>query len=347
VNLNAQAVDGFLARPDPAIGTVLLYGPDGGLVGERARRVAQSVVADLGDPFRVSEISAEELRTAPGRLVEEAQALCMLGGRRLVRVRGAGDLVSVAVRDLLALPAQEGFVLLEAGDLGASSSLRRLIEAAPAAAALPCYRDEERELGALVRSLLAEAGIDAAPDALAYLTTHLGGDRAVTRAEIGKLALYLADQPGRRAGIEDVAAVVGDSSALGMDDAVHAAVLGRRSELERSLDRLLAEGEAPVRLLRVAAGFLVRLLRLRGGLEGGASDAVVAAARPPIFFRQRPVITAALHAWTAEALLAGLALLQAAEIRCKTAGAPDALICRAALEQLGRLAPSARRPARP
>ena len=65
---------------------------------------------------------------------------------------------AVAVRDLLALPAQEGFVLLEAGDLAGCSSLRRLIEAAPAAAALPCYRDEERDLGAFVRSLLAEAG---------------------------------------------------------------------------------------------------------------------------------------------------------------------------------------------
>ena len=113
----------------------------------------------------------------------------------------------------------------------------------------------------------------------------------MTRAEIAKLALYLADQPGRRVSLADVAAVVGDSSALGLDDAVHAAVLGRRAELERALDRLLAEGEAPVRLLRVAASFLMRLLRLQGGSRAARSvDAAVAAARPPIFFRQKPVI---------------------------------------------------------
>jgi DNA polymerase III subunit delta len=347
VKLKANAVEGFIARPDPKITTVLLYGPDAGLVGERARRLAHGVVGDLSDPFRVSEISAEQLRDAPGRLVEEAQALCMLGGRRLVRVRDAADAISPAVRDLLALTAQEGFVLLEAGELGAGSSLRRLAEAAATAAALPCYRDEERDLGTFVRTLLTEHRLTAEPDALAYLQTNLGGDRGVTRAEIAKLALYLADQPGRRATLDDVAAIVGDSSALGLDDAIHAAVLGRRAELERSLDRLLAEGEAPVRLLRLAAGFLLRLLRLRAGIEGGASmEAVIAAARPPIFFRQKPVLTAALHGWSGEELLSGLALLQAAEIRCKTAGAPDALICRAALEQLGRLAPTTRRPPR-
>ena len=97
----------------------------------------------------------------------------------------------------------------------------------------------------------------------------------MTRAEIAKLALYVADQPGQQVTLEDVIAVVGDSSVLGLEDAVHAAVLGRRAELERSLDRLLAEGQAPIRLLRVAASFLLRLLRLQG------SSRVVPRSRPP------------------------------------------------------------------
>ncbi|MFZ1425824.1 MAG: DNA polymerase III subunit delta [Geminicoccaceae bacterium] len=343
MKFKAAGVESFLARPDPTIATVLLYGPDAGLVGERARRLTRTVVDDPGDPFRVSELNAEDLRTSPGRLVEEAQSLCMLGGRRLVRVRDAADAISPAVRDLLGLAVQEGFVLLEAGDLGGASSLRRLIEEAPKAAALPCYRDEDRGLASLVRALLTEHGLQAAPDAQAWLEAHLGGDRALTRAEIGKLALYVADQPGRQVSLEDVVAVVGDSSVLGLDDVVHAAVLGRRVELERSLDRLLAEGQVPVRLLRVAAAFLLRLLRLQGSIEaGGSIDAALAAARPPIFFRQRPVMAEALRRWPADALVSGLALLQAAEIRCKTAGAPDALICRAVFVQLGALAVPAR-----
>jgi DNA polymerase-3 subunit delta len=244
-----------------------------------------------------------------------------------------------AVRDLLALPIQEGFVLLEAGDLGSTSSLRRLVEDAPKAVALPCYRDEDRGLASLVRTLLAEHGLQVAPDAQAYLEAHLGSDRAVTRAELAKLALYVAGQPAAKVTLDDVVAVVGDSSVLGLDDAVHAAVLGRRAELEHSLDRLLAEGQPPIRLLKVAAALLLRLLRLQGALEGGGSiDAAIAGARPPIFFRQRPVIAEALRRWPADALAAGLALLQAAEIRCKTAGAPEALICRAVLVQLGSLA---------
>jgi DNA polymerase-3 subunit delta len=349
VKLTATRVEGFLAKPDPAVATVLLHGPDAGLVAERARRLARMVVDDLDDPFRVSELAADELRVAPGRLVEEAQALCLMGGRRLVRVRDAADGISPAVRDLLALPQQEGFVLLEAGELGGGSSLRRLIEAGPRAMALPCYREEGRDLAAFVRELLNEHRLQAEPNAFNYLVAHLGGDRALTRAEIAKLALYLADAPDARVTLADAAALVGDSSALGVEDAVQAAALGETARLDRALDRMLAEGEAPVRILRAAATFLLRLLRLRTEMAGGSSaQAAVAAMRPSLPPRVQDALVAALQRWGPDALVTGLALLQAAETRCKSTGMPEALICRTALARLGTLAaPDRRRPQGP
>jgi DNA polymerase-3 subunit delta len=346
VKFKPQAVDGFVARPDPRVATVLLYGPDAGAAGERARRLAARIVDDLQDPFRVSELTGDDLRERPGRLVEEAQALCLLGGRRLVRVRDAGDLATPAVRDLLALPAQEGFVLLEAGDLPASSSLRKLIEDAATAAALPCYRDEPKDLGGFVRGLLAEHRLAAEPDALGFLTSHLGGDRAVTRAEIAKLALYLADRPGARVTLADAAAVIGDSSALGVDDAVDAALLGRRRELERALDRLLAEGEAPIRLIGAAARTVLRLLRLSAAAAGGSIEAALAGARPPIFWKQQDAFKAMLRSWSPDRLVQALGLLQAAELGCKRGGGtPEAALCRAVLAQLAALAQSGQLPA--
>lgn len=338
MKLKAAAVEGFLRNPDPQVATVLLYGPDAGLVAERARVLGGRVLDDLQDPFRVSELTGEELRSGRGRLVEEAQALCLLGGRRLVRVREAGDQASDAVRDLLALPDQAGFVLLEAGDLAASSSLRKVIEAARSAVALPCYRDDDRQLGGLVQACLREQGLRAEPEALSFLHSHLGVDRGVTRAEIAKLALYMVDRPGAMVSLADVVAVVGDSSALEVEDAITAVLIGRGAELDHAAARLLAEGEAPVRLIRAAAGVLTRLLRLSGAVAAGSSiEAAVAAARPPIFYRLQKPFADALKRWSPAMLTHGLGLLQAAELRCKSAGAPDALLCQAVFAQLARL----------
>ena len=122
--------------------------------------------------------------------------------------------------------------------------------------ALPCFLPNEQELAGHLRSLLAERGLAAAPDAFAWLEANLGGDRGLTCGEIEKLDLYLQDAPGRRVTLADAAAVVGDSSALRLDDAVHAAVDGDGPALDGLLDRLFAEGEAPQRILRVTAAFL-------------------------------------------------------------------------------------------
>ncbi len=332
MKVQARDVERLLRAPDRSV--ILLYGPDAGLVAERATRLGRSVVDDLEDPFRVSELGGEQLQTEPERLALEAQSLCLLGGRRLVRVRRMADLATRALELLLSHETIEALVVLEADELGTSSSLRKLAERSPAVAVIACYREEGRDLGRSIRALLGEAGLEPEPDALAYLEGHLGADREVTRRELEKLALYVGPG-GKRVRLGDAAAVVGDSAALAMDDVTFGWIGGDRVRLERNLDRLLGEGMAPIAIIRASASLVVRLLRLQAEVERGSSpQAAVDGARPPVFFRAKPQYVGALGAWPAARLAGALAVLQEAEIRCKSAGAPEALLCRHALSEL-------------
>jgi len=344
VRLPPARVEAFLDRPDPAVGLVLLFGPDAGLVAERAARLGRTVVPDLADPFRVSQLDADRLRAEPQRLALEAQALCLLGGRRLVRVRGADDGIAKAVDLLLGLERIEALVVIEAGDLGPGSKLRQIAEKAPSAAAIGCWPEGEHERARTIRTLLAEQGLEAEPEALAFLVEQQGADRAVLRAELEKLALYLGPEGGRTVRLADAAAVVGDGSALALDDVVLAALLGDRARLERDLLRLLALGEAPVRILRVATATLVRLLRLRAEIERGTSlEAALAGARPPIHFRVKERFATVLTRWPAERLLAELAGLVEAETVLKSTGRPEVLVVRRTFASLADRAPASKR----
>ncbi len=336
MKLAGQPLERFLRRPAPDLPVVLVYGPDQGLVRERVERLVAAVLDDPKDPFRLSELGADALRADPGRLLDEARALCLVGGRRVVRVRQAGDQATAACRALLGLDAIEALILIDAGELGPNSSLRRLLEAAPKAAAIACYRDEGRDLGALVDRLLAEHDLQVEPDARAYLVEHLGADRGITRSEIAKLALYFAEpadrRPAPRVTLEAAAQVVGDSAALDLDDLVHAAALGDPRQVERCLDRLLGEGEAPVRLLRALANHLTRLHALALRIEAGEGiDQVIDRARPPIHFRRKASVRAALGRWPAARSAAALGRLVEAEVGCKTTGWPAAALCRRAV----------------
>lgn len=340
MKLTAAQAERFLRRPDPRVGVVLVYGPDEGLARERVEQLVRTVLDDPTDPFRLSDLPADALRSEPGRLADEARALTLTGGRRVVRVRHASDQITPACRSLLGAGPAEALVLIEAGELGPGSSLRRLVEGAPEAAAMPCYPDHGRDLAGLIERTLAEHGLEAEPEARAYLVEHLGADRGVTRSELAKLALYAGTgAPAGRLTLDEVAAVIGDSAALSLDDLVDAAAAGDPAELGRCLDRLLGEGQAPVRIVRALANHLVRLQRLALQVERGEpAHKAIDQARPPIHFRRKDRVRAALGRWPAAKAAAALELLIEAELACKTTGRPADLVCRQAALELCRAA---------
>ena len=55
MKIAAGAAERFVAKPDPKIRAVLVYGPDEGMVGERGRALAKGVCEDLADAFRHQE----------------------------------------------------------------------------------------------------------------------------------------------------------------------------------------------------------------------------------------------------------------------------------------------------
>ena len=142
---------------------------------------------------------------------------------------------------------------------------------------------------------------------MSLLAAHVGANRELTQHEVDKLALYKGDADGDRVTLADVEASVGNSSVLGVDRLVWVGLIGRPGDAARALDRLLAEGQAPVRLIRAFSSMLMRLLPLRARVDAGeAAGAVVDGIRPPIHFSQKEPMRRALERWPAERLEAGL-----------------------------------------
>ena len=59
VALRGKDIDAFLARPDAGRPIILLYGPDAGLVRERADALIASAVDDPNDPFSLVRLDGD------------------------------------------------------------------------------------------------------------------------------------------------------------------------------------------------------------------------------------------------------------------------------------------------
>jgi DNA polymerase-3 subunit delta len=313
--------DRFAANPPKTLEAALVFGPDAGLVQERAEKLLKTVVSDLNDPFNAVDLNEAALQSDPARLFDEAAAISMLGGRRVIRIRGAGNDLADLFESFLENHAGDALVVLEAGDLSKSSALRKLFEGDDKAAAIGCYPDSSRDLADVVRDELRALGFTLAPGAVEEAVGRLGSDRGVTRRELEKLALYAQGQ--KQISAEDVRAVLGDEAQARSESAFDAAGSGDFAKLDLELERLWVADTHPSQIIRGAMGHFQRLTLAKEGMARGEQiDAVMRKFFPPIHFSRADSFKAQARNWNAERLADALDLLLEAEALSRTTAVP-------------------------
>lgn len=335
-----KAIDAALARLDPAIRLVLVYGPD----DAGARALADQFTARLApadDPMARVDLDRMTLAGDPARLADEAAAVSMFGDARLIRVDGAGDESAAAVDALLAAPAAGNPVVMTASALKPTSTLLKLALASPLALAHQCYAPEGRAAEAMVAEAAAARGLRPDHAALAALAANFAGERGVLGQELDKLALYLDAMPGDEVALDAealaaVGAEMAESDFAGLVDAVAG---GNPAATEAQAARLDLNGIAGVAQLRAVARRFWLLADLRGAIDAGRSarDAVEAA-RPPVFWKEKDAVARQAERWSTPVLKRVLAELLAAERRIKASGsAPTELLAGHTLIGIARL----------
>ena len=306
VALKTSDIDSFVARPNRPV--ILVFGPDAGLVRERVEALIKSAVDDPNDPFSLVRLDGDELAGDPMRLVDEANTIPLFGGKRAVWVKATARNIVPAIETLLAAAPPDCRVVIEAGDLRKNAPLRNVVERAKARAVLPCYADGERDIARLIDDEMRTAGLTIAPDARAMLLPLLGGDRQASRSELRKITLYAHGQ--QQVTLGDVLAVVADASALALDGVIDAVFAGRTGEAETQYAKAQGAGTTPSSILSAALRQLAQLHKLRLAVDEGTSPmSAVEGARPPLHFRRKALVEAALKVWTAPRLLRVMAQL--------------------------------------
>lgn len=325
--LRRHELERALQTWDASVRLLLLAGPDESGV-RAAAAAAVAALGDAADPLSVSELTPEQLAADPGALADEAAAISMFGGRRVIRIAGAGESLGAAVQLLLAAPVAGNPVIVLAGNLSRSSNLRKMAEKSPLARLLLCYPLEGRALTGWLKTAAEARGLVLTRQIAERLLQATDGDTAILDSELDKFQLFLNASPASRQRLDRQAwlALGADSAEEDIGALVAAIVAGDRHATERQL-RLLAGGSA-IPALRALARRLVQMLDARAAIDAGASPAAaVRGLRPPVYpFSAQDALAAALPRWPQPRIRQALAQMLAAERAIKQpASAGDAL----------------------
>lgn len=338
MKLAFRQIEPFVKQPDVKARVILIYGPEPGLMKERSAIIGRTIVADLNDPFNAVTLSAEALIADPARLMDEAAAMSMMGGARLIRIEDASDTLSPLLKEYLQNPSMQNLVVVEAGELGTKSPLRALIEKADNAAAVPCYVEDERDLGGLIRDTLKAAGLGIDMDAQGVLAAALVGDRLRARNELEKVITYKG-QDKSPVNLDDVQACCGEAGAQTLDRLVYNVTGSKPEAVLTAFQLLMQEGVPLIVILRSLQNHFRRLHVVKARIERGeVLEIVMKSLQPPVFWKQEDMFKAQLRTWTLPGLARTLQKLADLEASCKKTGVPDETLTAQALLSISRRA---------
>jgi DNA polymerase-3 subunit delta len=290
-----RAVD----QPTPATRFYLFHGPDEG----QSRALAARLLEALG--ASKSAVASGAIKSDPARLVDEAGAMSLFGGKQAIWIEPATKDIEEGVAALLEAPAVESVVVAIAGALTKASPLLKLAEASQLALAFASYPPEGLDAERLVIDLGRRFGLKVSPPVAARLAESSGNDQAIAARELEKFAIYLDASPEapRDLDHETVDAVGAEGGEGNLHRLADLALVGAVDELAEELARLPSGSNDAVPVVRSLQRRLLMLAPLRARIERGETpDAVMTSLGRSLFFKDQAKVRNMLSKWSSEGL---------------------------------------------
>lgn len=318
------AIIAAINRFDPTIRVIVLHGADTSASSDLATQLGRQF-DNPNDPIGETIIAASTLIDDPAALQAATSEVSMFGGTRLIRVNDAGEDVLPAINLVLNAAVTGNPVVIVAGILKKGSKLLGRVENETRALCHVNYIPDAAIMTSSVLSTAAEYGIRPTRAAVTALVSATGNERGVIRQELIKLALYLDATSKIQviADINDIAAIGADLGEADFSALIDGVAGGHPNVADDQFTRFTAAGVPAIVLIRAIARRFWLLLGLRQLVDGGVSATrVVESARPPVFWKERPVVAAQLTQWQTPAIRIVLARLLAVERFVKQKDSP-------------------------
>ncbi|MEP3630397.1 MAG: DNA polymerase III subunit delta [Hyphomicrobiales bacterium] len=335
MQLKANEVERYIKNKAGFHPVILIYGPDQGLVSERTDAISRLALEGNDDPLSKLTLESDDIANDPGRLIDEANAVALFGGDKVIRVRLNGTRqITKSITAVLEEGSGQSLVLIEGGDLKKSNPVRSLIEKSKTAIAIPCYADDSRSLNMLLQEELQTNNVRISQDAQALLLSLIGQNRQTSRNEIQKLCLYAHDKG--EITVDDVELLIGDASASLVDDTIDWVLLGQLQLGLKNFENSLVMGHNSFQTIIALQRHLTRLQLFSADIANGASVRdVVDRARPPIHFKRKQAVSKQVTIWRGEMVKKALGYVQDAIAESRMKSALSDTIFRALLLKLG------------
>ena len=191
----------------------------------------------------------------------------------------------------------EDLIIINCGLLEKKSKLRKNIEDSKKAVIIPTYKDNSQSLINIANTFFKEKKINISHETLNLLVSRCNGDRGFLKLELEKISNYLSDK--RIISLKEISTLTNLSENYSAFELVDASLSKNLKRAQEILNENNYSQEDSFLVLRV---FLMKTKKILNLLESVGRqkdiDKAILEYKPPIFWKDKPVIKKQLQIWT-------------------------------------------------
>lgn len=311
----------YLKTPDSSIKCIIIFGTNEGKIAEYCSQFAKTVCPDLSDAFNVVNLNIDDLSKDIGTLFGEYNAQSLLGGRRVIIVKDATDILTKHIKTLFDDNKSDSLLILTSSTLNTKSSLVNLGKDREDFAVIGCYDEREKDIKSFVRDYLIKNQITISENAADLLCMRLSNDKKANLSQMDKLITYLGSR--RNIEINDIKTAISDNSSTSVEDLCYFIGTGKTDKAIDSYKGLLNEGIEAASIVRSISYHFMSLLNYVYAYEQGKrTDDIISSIRPPLMFFRKDDFILQINIWNKTSVLDALDILYQCEKDCKTTSFP-------------------------
>ena len=268
----------------------LIYGENQGLKKE--------IIDTIKSKHSGKEIKYEETQILANKLLffNEIKNRSLFDENKIYLIERCTEKISEVVFEVIDNKLDD-LIIISCGNLERKSKLRNLIEKSKNAVIIPTYKDNSQSLLNIAKTFFSEKKIDISYETINLLVNRCNGDRGNLKQELKKISNYTIDK--KIISLKEISTLTNLSENYTASELVDASLSKNLKKTQEILDENNYSQEDTFLVLRTFLHKTKKILDLIENIDKETNiEKVIAEYKPPIFWKDKPVIKKQLQLWS-------------------------------------------------
>ena len=240
----------------------------------------------------------------------------LFSNKKIITINNGTDKIIKQVKDIVEKFPENVFLIIFSGVLDKKNKLRNLFETNIKTLCIPCYLDSDKDLEIIAKTEFKKNDIILSKELINLLIEKSNNDRNNLRNEIGKITSFALNKKNLE--IDEIKSIINFSGEYKSDSLINECLCGNIAQYKKILSELYLNTVNQISLLRILSNKIQRLLYMKE-MERNYNDldGLLNASKPPIFWKEKPMVKKQLTIWTLGNLKNTIYEINDIELLCK------------------------------